>query len=110
MYLTYKEYVSFGGTASESEFNGLEFKARKLVDHRTFERTKTPSEDIKHLVFELIKAQQEFDKHDSSLSGYGNDGVSVSFVSPEAAKKAFDAKVDELINTYAGDLAYRGCG
>lgn len=110
MYLTYSEYVSFGGTASETEFNGLEIKARKLVDYRTFGRIKTPFEEIKRLVFELVKVQQEFDKHDSSLSGYGNDGVSVSFVSPEAAKKSFDAKVEELINTYAGDLAYRGCG
>ena len=57
-----------------------------------------------------MKMQQEFDGRDTSLSGYGNDGVSVSYVSPEAAKADFEAKANELIDTVAGDLAYRGCG
>ncbi len=107
-WLTYEEYTSLGGKASETEFKPLELKARKRIDYRTLERIETPDEDIKLLVFELIKIQQEFDSRDSSVSGYGNDGVSVSYVSPEAAKADFEAKANELIDSVVGDLAYRG--
>lgn len=108
MWLTYSEYTHMSGTASVEEFNMLELKARKRIDYRTLERIQTPSEDIKLLVFELIRMQQEFDSRDSSVSGYGNDGVSVSYVSPEAAKADFEAKANELIDSVVGDLAYRG--
>ncbi|MBQ8014671.1 MAG: hypothetical protein IJ264_00630 [Clostridia bacterium] len=107
-WLTYEEYISFGGKASQEEFKLLELKARKRIDYRTLERIQTPDEDIKLLVFALIGMQQEFDERDSSVSGYGNDGVSVSYVSPEAAKKDFDAKANELIDSVVSDLAYRG--
>lgn len=111
MWLTFDEYTAFGGKASESEFIGLELKARKRIDYRTLERIKEPDGDIKRLVFELIGMQQKFDERDSSVSGYGNDGVSVSYVSPEAAKADFDAKADELIDSVVGNLGYRGlCG
>lgn len=110
MWLTYSEYTGMGGTASFEEFKLLELKARKRIDYRTLDRIKTPSEDIKLLMFELMKMQQEFDSRDATLSSYGNDGVSVSYVSPEAAKADFEAKANELIDTVAGDLAYRGCG
>ncbi len=109
MYLTYSEYVSYGGKLPESNFSRLEFKARKLIDRRTMERIDSPDENIRRLVYEIIGICNEFDSRDSSVSGYGNDGVSVSYVSPEAAKADFDKKVEELICIYAGDLAYRGC-
>ncbi len=107
-WLTYEEYTAYGGTASENEFKPLELKARKRIDYRTLERIQTPDEDIKLLIFELIGMQQKFDEHDGNISGYGNDGVSISFNSPEAAKKDFEAKANELIDSVVGDLAYRG--
>ncbi len=107
-WLTYEEYLTFGGTASQEEFPLLEMKARKRIDYRTLERIKTPDDDIKRLVYELIGLEQKFDERDCNLSGYGNDGESVSFVSPEAAKADFEAKADALICTVVGDLAYRG--
>lgn len=108
MWLTYEEYTSHGGTASREEFPVLEMKARKRIDYRTLERIKTPDEDIKLLMVELIGMQQKFDERDGNISGYGNDGVSVSFNSPEAAKKDFEEKANELIDSVVGDLAYRG--
>ena len=52
MWLSFEEYSEFGGTASENDFAGLELKARKRIDYRTFERISTPSDDVKRLVFE----------------------------------------------------------
>ncbi|MBR3819058.1 MAG: hypothetical protein IKJ41_07900 [Clostridia bacterium] len=108
MWLTYEEYTAYGGTASREEFAPLELKARKRIDYRTLERIQTPDDDIKLLMYELIGMQQKFDERDGNISGYGNDGVSVSFNSPEAAKKDFDEKANELIDSVVGDLAYRG--
>ncbi len=108
MWLTYEEYTAYGGTATRDEFPVLEIKVRKRIDYRTLERIKTPDEDIKLLMVELIGMQQKFDERDGNVSGYGNDGVSVSFNSPEAAKKDFEEKANELIDSVVGDLAYRG--
>ena len=108
MWLTYEEYFIHGGTASREEFPVLEMKARKLIDYRTLNRIQTPDEDIKLLMVELIKLQKEFDSLESGVSGYGNDGVSVSYVSPDVARKEFEAKTDALIVSVVGDLAYRG--
>ena len=108
MWLSYIEYRGFGGTASESDFIGLELKSRKRIDYRTLERIKEPDNDIKRLVFELIEMYRKASERDGNVSGYGNDGVSVSYVSPEAAKADFDAKADELIDSVVGNLGYRG--
>lgn len=108
MWLSYEEYTSHGGTASREEFPVLEMKARKRIDYRTLNRIKTPDDDIKLLMVELIGLQQEFDGQNGGVSGYGNDGVSVSYVSPDVARKEFEARADTLIDSVVGDLAYRG--
>ncbi len=107
-WLTYEEYVTFGGSASREEFPSLELKARKRIEHRTLERIKTPDDDVKRLVYELIGLEQKYGERDCNISGYGNDGESISFVSPEDAKANFEAKADALICSVVGDLAYRG--
>ncbi len=108
MYLTFDEYTAYGGTATEEEFPVLEMKARKCLDYRTLNRIKTPDNDIKLLMVELIGLQKEFDCQSNGISGYGNDGVSISYVSPDVARKEFEAKADTLIVSVVGDLAYRG--
>ena len=111
MWLTYEEFVSLGGSVSSvsaSEFDSLEMKVRKRIDCRTLERIETPTEDIKRLMVELIGMQKEIDGINSAVSGYGNDGVSVSYVSPDMARKEFEAKANEFIDSVVGDLAYRG--
>lgn len=111
MWLTYEEFVRFGGSVSSvsaSEFDLLEMKVRKRIDYRTLERIEAPTEDIKKLMVELIGLQKEFDGINSAVSGYGNDGVSVSYVSPDMARKEFEAKANEFIDSVVGDLAYRG--
>lgn len=109
MWLSFEEYTALGGSSvKRSEFNALEFKARKKIEHLTLNRIETPDEDIKQLVFQIVEMQHGFDKRDPSVSGYGNDGTSVSYVSPEEAKKDFDSRVEELITETVGDLAYRG--
>lgn len=111
MWLTYEEYIQRDGERIPlNEYNTLEMKVRKRIDYLTLERITVPSDDIKTLVFELIGMLKEFEKQEHNVSGYGNDGVSVSFVSPESAKKDFDKRADDLIYSVVGNLAYRGCG
>ena len=36
MYLTYDEYLTFGGTVDEAAFDNLEFEARTIIDWWTY--------------------------------------------------------------------------
>ena len=106
--LSYEDYFVLGGRVSPEEFPALEMKARKIIDYRTLERIDEPDEDIKLLMVQLIGLQSEFDSLNTNISGSSNDGVSVSYVSPDTARKEFESKVNSLIDSVVGDLAYRG--
>lgn len=43
-YLTYKEYTTYGGTKTETEFVPLEFQARKTIDYVTDSRVQAMAE------------------------------------------------------------------
>ena len=61
MYLTYEEYIEFGGDDSaldETAFENLEFEARTQIDWWTFGRLKnetTYPEAVKRCMFKLIE-------------------------------------------------------
>ena len=38
MYLSYEEYLAYGGTMAEADFNLAEFRARKRIDRLTDSR------------------------------------------------------------------------
>lgn len=106
--LSYEDYFILGGRVSPEEFPILEMEVRKRIDYRTFERIDEPDDDIKLLMVKLIAMQHEFNSQINGVSGSSNDGVSVSYVSPDVARKDFEAKADTLIDSVVGDFAYRG--
>ena len=107
-YLTYEEYLNYGGTLDETAFNRLAYKASRKIDRRTFNRLHNDTEigePVKRLMFELIgiigNNDTTSESYSPAIASEGNDGYSISyassgFLSPDAA----DAKVNSLIEEY----------
>ena len=107
-YLTYEQYIDWGGTLEETAFNRLSYKASRKIDRMTFNRLQNDTEinePVKRLMFELIGVIGNNDttseNYSPAIASEGNDGYSVSyastsFLSPDAA----DKKVDSLIEEY----------
>lgn len=113
MYLTYNEYVSYGGTEEETAFNQLEFEARAVIDWWTFNRLQNETnypEAVKRCVFHLIKLIQDRQKAmmvdlqsvdgtvKAGIASESNDRVSTSY-NTLSAKDAADTIKDELKTT-----------
>lgn len=113
MYLTYNEYISYGGTEEETAFNQLEFEARAIIDWWTFNRLQNETdypEAVKRCMFHLIKLIQDRQKAmmvdlqsvdgtvKAGIASESNDGVSTSY-NTLSAKDAADTIKDELKTT-----------
>lgn len=72
-YLTYEEYLTFGGTVSEDTFLMYERKARHELDYITFDRIKyctVVPDEVKEVMTEIIT---EYVHHDQSIdAGLGS--------------------------------------
>ena len=91
MYLTFPEYLSFGGTLSETEFNKIEYDAEVAINYATFNRLKGEEnipEEVKRLMVVLVafidlKGKSILKTNDSANSGniirQSNDGVEVQY-------------------------------
>jgi len=111
MYLLYSEYVAYGGNLSETAFNRVEFKARKIVDQKTFGRlinATVISEPVKRLMFELINTINNLDTespgYQPAIASESNDGYSVSFYTGSIF--TIDQKqkiISDMIDEYLAD-------
>jgi len=119
MYLTYDEYLAFGGTIDEAAFDNLEFEARTIIDWWTYNRLQNEeeySEAVKRCMYKLItllydkqRAQQLGKSNDETTSTTragimqeSNDGVSTMYnvVSADSAISQFDSEVKSTIRMY----------
>ena len=110
MYLLYSEYVAYGGNLSEAAFNRVEFKARKIVDQKTFGRlinATVISEPVKRLMFELVNTIRNLDTegidYQPLVASESNDGYSISFHSGsimtiEQKQKIISDMIDEYLS------------
>lgn len=125
-YLTYNEFLEFGGSAdvSETAFDNLEFEARTQVNYWTFDRlTKetTLPEEVKRCMYWIIGkllAQQAL--LNASLPGVlddgitakggimseSNDGVSVSYntVSATSIMNNLGSEIRKAVDSYLGSV------
>lgn len=125
MYLTYAQYIEYGGTLDESAFDMYEFEAASKIDYYTFNRLKKDggfdgqSEEVKEAVYRceyrLIDLMQTRDIA-NAISGEGegessvvagiasqsNDGVSISYnvLSASEASTNAQAEIDKVIKLY----------
>lgn len=107
-YLTYDEYQSWGGKLDETAFSRLNYKAKRKIDTRTFNRLVDATEiiePVKRLMFELIGVIGNSDSANESytpaIASEGNDGYSISFASGNIMTLDMaEKKVDDLIAEY----------
>lgn len=81
MYLTYDEYVSFGGTIPESSYALSEFRARKRIDYLTASRVKAMAEvpeEVKLCMLSLINLDAQYGL-DAQITAAANTGDVASF-------------------------------
>lgn len=128
MYLTYPEYVTFGGHLSEEEFNELEYGAEVVINYHTFGRLKNETvipEEVKRLIVVLVALvnlrKQSFNTNANTNAGIvkqSNDGVEIQYnvMSIEEVysncKKEIGATIKEYLdgvkNSKGQKLLYRG--
>lgn len=106
MYLSYNEFVQFGGTLDSAAFPSAAFEACKMIDSRTFGRLKTAetvSETVKRLIVALVERKSAANAaRADNVSSTSNDGVSVSYRAPQAEKDTA-AELNRLIELYLSD-------
>lgn len=92
MYLTYDEYVGYGGNLDSSTFGNFAFQAESIIDYITFNRLSDESDipekvkrlmvyiiDIAHKKEESLNLGQSADVGTSYIKSQSNDGVSVTY-------------------------------
>ena len=121
-YLSYNEYKGYGGTASNTEFTALEFRARKRIDRLTASRVQNMSEvpeAVKLCMMSLIgidsKAGVEAQANNPVVTSFNTDGYSETYgkaLSVEDADKAMSASIRSMLYGETDDngvpLLYRG--
>lgn len=121
-YLTYQEYKDHGGTASETDFALLEFRARKRIDYLTASRVQDMAEvpeAVKLCMLSIMKidsksgAEAQTDK--PVVTSFSTDGYSESYgkaLSVEDAEKTMSASIRSMLWGEMDDrgvpLLYRG--
>lgn len=121
-YLSYNEYKGYGGTASNTEFAALEFRARKRIDRLTASRVQNMMEvpeAVKLCMMSLIgidsKAGVEAQANNPVVTSFNTDGYSETYgkaLSVEDADKAMSASIRSMLYGETDDngvpLLYRG--
>ena len=106
-YLTYEEYQSYGGTASETAFTMLEFRARKRIDRQTFDRVQNMAsvpEAVKLCMMSLMtidsKVGVEAQVENPVVTSFNTDGYSESYgkaLSAEDADSSMSASIRSML-------------
>ena len=121
-YLTFEEYQSYGGTASETDFLMLEFRARKRIDRQTFDRVQnmaTVPQAVKICMMSLMtidsKVGVEAQVENPVVTSFNTDGYSESYgkaLSAEDADSSMSASIRSMLWGERDDngvpLLYRG--
>lgn len=116
MYLTYDEYLSYGGAMPESDYPHAEFKARKRIDYMTASRValmEQVPEAVKLCMASLIKAEEkigvEAQIENPLIASFNTDGYSESYGSAADQMTAVNQALDNSIRTMLfGELDDKG--
>ena len=84
MYLTYDEYIGYGGTLDETTFLQYGFECSKLIDYYTAERVKNMTavpEAVKRCLMALLSQEQVYNNNVQNLLSANSDGSTSKLVS-----------------------------
>lgn len=122
-YLTYDEYVQYGGTMDESEFPVAEFKARSRIDWITLGRVQNMAvvpEEVKLAMMVIMKVDSKYSVYSREgsvlVSSFSTDGYSESYGSAseqaDLAYRQVNQEVTKMLfgvlDDYGTPLIYRG--
>ena len=122
-YLTYDEYVGYGGNMSETDFVLAEFKARSRIDRMTLCRVQNMAvvpEEVKMAMLCIMKVDSKYSADSQSenaiVSAYNTDGYSESYggvsEQSENAQTQINQQVSKMLFGVLDDrgipLLYRG--
>lgn len=116
MYLTYNEFISYGGSADEEKWTLLEFEARKRIDYLTANRVAAMSaipEAVKLAMVKIITHDQTYGSTAQAdnplLSSFTTDGYSESYGgASEQTKAAEDNLLRGIRHLLYGEVDDRG--
>lgn len=122
-YLTYDEYLSYGGTMSENDFPVAEFKARSRIDRMTLARVQAMQEvpeEVKMAMMVILKVDGKYSADamsDSAIvSAFNTDGYSESYggiaEQSDNAQTQLNQQLSKMLfgvtDDYGIPLVYRG--
>ena len=121
-YLEYSEYVTYGGSADQTAFPLLEFKARKQIDLLTANRVQNMAvvpEAVKMCMMPIMNMDQtsgaEAQATNPQLTSFNNDGYSESYgnaLSADDTAKQITKQITAMLYGEVDDngvpLLYRG--
>lgn len=103
-YLTYQQYVSCGGTAELSAFPLLERRARAKLDYWTQGRIKEANCDIQLCMTLIINALASSAASEGAVTGFSNDGVSVSYAARKTEEEAMQSVYAQIVEVLPVEL------
>ena len=122
-YLTYEEYVAYGGTMPESEFPVAEFKARSRLDWITMGRVQNMAvvpEEVKLAMMVIINVDSKFSTdaqlESAIISSFTTDGYTEThgnfFEQVGLANRRLNGEVQKMLfgvlDDYGEPLIFRG--
>ena len=122
-YLTYEEYVAYGGTMPESEFPVAEFKARSRLDWITMGRVQNMAvvpEEVKLAMMVIINVDSKFSTdaqlESAIISSFTTDGYTEThgnfFEQVGLANRRLNSEVQKMLfgvlDDYGEPLIFRG--
>lgn len=114
MYLTYAQYVAWGGTLSETQFQLAEISARARIDAMTQKRVAYMAqvpEQVQAAMMEIINVDTVYSASAQAsnpvAASYNTDGYSESYGSAEnrtaAIEKQLNASIETLLDGVVDD-------
>ena len=122
-YLTYDEYVQYGGTIPEQDFALAEYKAQSRIDYLTdcrVQKMATVPEAVKMAVMAIMSYNAKFSSDaqlaNPAVASYSTDGYSETYGSAAeqtaSANKALTSEIGQMLygvkDDYGVPLLYRG--
>ena len=124
-YLTYEEYVQYGGTMDATAFTLAEFKARSRIDWITLGRVQNMSavpEEVKLAMMVIIKVDARYSAEAQAegaiVSSFSTDGYSESYGGASEQSRAAEMQTNNevrkmlfgVLDDTGTPLIYRGLG
>ena len=111
MYLTYEQYLSWGGTLGEAAFGLAEIKARSRIDAMTQGRVAymaTVPEQVQAAMMEIITVDQTYSAAAQAaapvVASFTTDGYSETYGSAESRTAAIEKQLTASIETLLDGL------